>query len=82
MILRAFWLTMMEERRVGVVYEPNKLEFLDSVLVTSNLLYAGLDSGQLVAVEDVLNVPNILKTTALCGSISFPQLCHRNLETH
>lgn len=74
----------MEERRVGLcVYdEPNKLEFLDSVLVTSNLLHAGLNSGQLVAAEDVLNVPNILKATALGVSISFPRLCHRNLETH
>jgi hypothetical protein len=79
MILREFWLTMMEERRVGLCMSQTNY---DSVLVTSNLLHAGLDPGQLVAVEDVLNFPNILKTTALDVSISFPQLCHRNLETH
>ena len=74
---------MTKERRVQIVYEPNKIEFLDSVtLVTSNLLHAGLDSEQLVAVEDVLNLPNILKTTALDVSISFSQLCHRNMETY
>ena len=73
---------MMEERRVGVVYEPNKRSSIPFYIVTSNLLHAGLDSGQHVAVEDLLDVANILKTTALGVNISLPQLCHPNMETH
>ena len=70
----------MEERRVELCMSQTNFSRFHS----THQIYFMLASirGQHVAVEDVFDVFNILKTTALGVSISLPQLCHPNLETH